>query len=312
MIISASYKTDIPAFYGEWFMNRLKAGFCMMRNPMNRKPIHVSLERPEADGVVFWTKNFRPFLKYLDGFEKFRLPFYVSYTINGYPKSLESHVVDWRKSVEAVDELYSRHGIRSVAWRYDTIVLSSETSETFHVENFCRIADELSGRVDEVVISFMQLYQKTTRNLGEMERMTGNQWFDPNVAWKKEFAARLWELAGDRNIRLSICTQPELITCQSPARCIDTARLADLSGSKLNIKQLGNRPGCECAASRDIGDYDTCPHGCVYCYAVRNQPKAIERFRLHNPSSPFLFEDPGAPQFEIPVKTPSLFDDCEA
>lgn len=89
MIISASYKTDIPAFYGQWFVNRLRAGYCMMRNPMNRKPIRVSLTPQDAAGIVLWTKNFRPFMKYVDAVADAGLPFTVQYTINGYPTSLE-------------------------------------------------------------------------------------------------------------------------------------------------------------------------------------------------------------------------------
>ncbi len=295
MIISASYKTDIPAFYGEWFVNRLEAGFCMMRNPMNRKPIRVSLERADVEGIVFWTKNFRPFMKHLDGVDARRIPFYVSYTINGYPRSLENHVVDWKKSVETVAELNARYGIRSVSWRYDPVVLTAETPLDFHRETFCRIADALSGKVDEVVISFMQLYRKTELNMKQMAEAFGNPWQDPAPSKKREFAAELHELAGDRGIELRICTQPELVTVQKGARCIDSSRLSDLAGRPLSVKTMGNRPGCECAMSRDIGDYDTCPHGCVYCYAVRSKEKAIERFKSHNPLSPYLFDDPDQP-----------------
>ncbi|MBN9504352.1 MAG: DUF1848 domain-containing protein, partial [Armatimonadetes bacterium] len=275
-----------------WFCNRLKAGFCMMRNPMNRRPIRVSLVPEDVQGIVFWTKNFRPFLRHLSVVEGAGFPYYVSYTINGYPRSLEHNVVDWEKSVEAVREIFTRHGKRAVVWRYDTIVFSEETPLEFHKANFARIADALTGLVDECVISFMQLYRKTERNLNEMSRVFGNPWFDPELNLKRELAEEFYCMALDRGISLTICTQPELITVQSPARCIDSRRLADLGGRTLGVKMLGNRPGCECTASRDIGDYDTCPHGCVYCYAVQSNTRAIERYKNHNPLSPFLFDDP--------------------
>lgn len=295
MIVSASYKTDLPAFYGDWFMTRLQAGYCMMRNPMNRKPIRVPLDRGNVDGIVFWTKNFRPFMKHVPRLESCGFPFYVQYTINGYPRSLETNVVDWRKSVETVWELSRSIGKRSVVWRYDTVVVSAETPLDFHVRNFSQIAQSLEGVTDEAVVSFLQLYRKTERNLAEMTRAHDNPWRDPSTSEKRDLAATLYEIARGHGIDLTICSQPDLITVQSPARCIDTKRLGDVAGRPISVKTLGNRPGCECAASRDIGDYDTCPHGCVYCYAVRSQPLAVERFRRHDPMGEYLFSDPSDP-----------------
>lgn len=295
MIISASYKTDIPAFYGQWFVNRLAAGYCLMRNPMNRKVIRVPMTPDQVDGIVFWTKNFRPFMKHVPAVVASGIPFIVQYTINGYPKSLENHVVDWRKSVESVREMANRFGPRCVIWRYDTIIYSSETPREFHLDNFARIADSLQGTTDEVVISFMQLYRKTERNLSKMASDQGNCWWDPPVEEKRALAAELFELAKARNITLTICSQPEIATVQPSSRCIDSQRLAEVGGRRFNAKTVGNRPGCECAASRDIGDYDTCPHGCVYCYAVRSHDLAVRRFRSHDPDSEFLFSDPGDP-----------------
>jgi len=299
MIISASYKTDIPAFYGQWFVNRLDAGYCMMRNPMNRRPIRVSLRPGDVEGIVFWTKNFRPFMKHVDQVATTGIPFTVQYTINAYSKSLEHNVVEWKKSVDASLRLAERFGPRCVVWRYDTIIFTQDTPAEFHAENFARIADALKGAVDEVVISFLQIYKKTKRNMDEMSRQCGNPWFDPEPEIKRSLAQDLFKLAADRNMVLTICSQPELLTVQPPSRCIDAARLGDVAGRPIVVKTAGNRPGCECAASRDIGDYDTCPHGCVYCYAVRTQDLAIRRFKEHNPESEYLFDDPTAPPAEL-------------
>jgi hypothetical protein len=294
MIISASYKTDIPAFYGQWFVNRLRAGYCMMRNPMNRKPIRVPLTPQDASGIVFWTKNFRPFMKYLDAVTRSGIPFTVQYTVNGYPTSLEHNVVDWERSAETVRALAERFGPRAVVWRYDTIIISEETPLHFHVENFSRIADRVAGQVDEVVISFMQLYQKTSRSMNQMAAQFGNPWSDPDLAVKRDLAAKLYSLARSRDIELTICSQPEIVTNQPASRCIDAKRMSDVAGRSIAARTLGNRPGCECALSRDIGDYDTCPHGCVYCYAVRSNDLAIRRFREHNPESEYLYDDPAS------------------
>lgn len=295
MIISASYKTDIPAFYGQWFVNRLAAGYCLMRNPMNRKVIRVPMTRSEVEAIVFWTKNFRPFMKHVPSVETSGIPFVVQYTINGYPNSLENHVVDWRKSVETVQELADKFGPKCVVWRYDTIILSRETTSDFHIENFSRIAAALQGATDEAVISFMQLYRKTARNMEKMTVEHDNPWWDPSPQEKRELAAQLYEVARNRDIKLTICSQPEIATVQPASRCIDPERLAAVGGRSISAKTLGNRPGCECAASRDIGDYDTCPHGCVYCYAVRSQELAVKRFRMHDQESEFLFTDPSDP-----------------
>ncbi|MDI9636910.1 DUF1848 domain-containing protein [Kamptonema cortianum] len=298
MIISASYKTDIPAFYGQWFVNRLAAGYCLMRNPMNRRVIRVSLKKSDVDGIVFWTKNFRPFMKHVSEVESCGIPFSVQYTINGYPQSLENHVVDWRKSADTVLAVADRFGPHCVVWRYDTVILSSETPVDFHLENFSRIADALRGATNEVVISFLQLYRKTARNLDKMSRTAGNHWRDPSLEEKQELAAKLHTLAKEREIMLTICSQPEIQSIQSASRCIDSKRLAAIAGHPFSAKTRGNRPGCECSQSRDIGDYDTCPHGCVYCYAVRSHDLAVRRFRMHDPESEFLFTDTSDPLVE--------------
>lgn len=295
MIISASYKTDIPAFYGQWFVNRLRAGYCLMRNPMNRKVIRVPMTRDEVEGIVFWTKNFRPFMKFVPEVETSRIPFIVQYTINGYPKSLENHVVDWRRSVETATELADRFGSRCVVWRYDTIIMTRQTPPEFHVENFINIADALQGVTDEVVISFMQLYRKTARNMDKMAAENDNPWWDPPLEEKRALAEQLFLLAQERGMTLTVCSQPEIKTIEPASRCIDAKRLSDVGGRPISVKAHGNRPGCECAASRDIGDYDTCPHGCVYCYAVRSQDLAVKRFRQHDPESEFLFTDASDP-----------------
>ncbi len=165
MIISASYKTDIPTFYGEWFMNRLHAGKCRMVNPYNQQMIDVSLKTEDVDGFVFWTKNIGPFMKHLPEIRRRGFAFVVQHTINGYPRELEHSVVDDAKSIENVRQIAQEFGPRTCVWRYDPIVFSSLTPEDFHRRNFEQIARKLSGAVDEVVVSVAQVYRKTQRNM---------------------------------------------------------------------------------------------------------------------------------------------------
>lgn len=291
MIISASYRTDIPAFYGEWFLNRFRAGYCRTVNPYNPKQHGtVMLGRPHVDGFVFWTKNARPFLHVLDEVQGAGFPFVVQYTINGYPRSLESRVIDPEESVRCLRELSRRFGARSVVWRYDTIVFSSETPYSFHIENFRRLVRALGGCVDEVVISFMQLYKKTQRNLDAAARQKGITWWDPETVEKRGLIEDLVAMARSVGMSLTICSQQDLvIEGSSEAHCVDAERLNALGGPQFSARLRGSRETCGCYESRDIGAYDTCPHGCVYCYAVQNRELALERFKAHDPQSEYLF-----------------------
>ena len=290
MIISASYKTDIPTFYGEWLMHRLRAGYCKTVNPYNGRSERVSLEPEDVDGLVLWTKNVGPFLPQLPEVWARGYRFILQYTINGYPRALEHAVVDANRSVEHLRRVADDYGPRVCIWRYDTIVASSLTDWDFHRRNFDALARQLAGFTDEVVISFAQLYRKTSRNLDAAARENGFTWWDPPVEDKVSLLAELRNIAAAHSIGLTVCSQPELcVEGAQPARCVDAIRLADITGRSLQVRVHGNRPGCGCYASRDIGAYDTCPHGCVYCYAVRNQRLAAARFRRHDPNGEFLF-----------------------
>lgn len=290
MIISASYKTDLPAFYGDWFLNRLRAGYCQMVNPYNRRAIRVDLGREAVDGFVFWTKNVGPFFGALKEVRAAGYPFVVQYTITGYPKALEYSVVDADRSADYVRRLADEYGLKAAVWRYDPVLFSTLRPAAFHVETFGRLAARLAGAVDEVVISFAHPYQKTRRNLDRAAGEFDFVWDDPDDAAKRALAARLVELATPHGIRLTVCSQPHYrVPGAADARCIDAGRLGEVAGRPITAKVKGNRPGCACFESRDIGEYDTCPHGCVYCYAVTNAGAARRRFKAHDPDSEFLF-----------------------
>jgi hypothetical protein len=293
MIISASYKTDIPTFYGEWFMNRLRAGYCKMVNPYNRRVIRVSLQRETVDGIVFWTKNVGPFLKYLPEVKQRGFPFILQHTINGYPRALEQAVVDAPKAVAHLRQVSDTFGTRVCVWRYDTIINSSLTPRDYHIETFSRLAKLLEGATDEVVISFAHFYQKTLRNMEKAAAEHGITWSDPTDDWKKLLATELASIAAAHSIRLTICSQPQLVMpgCYE-ARCVDADRLTDVAGKQIKACLKGNRKECGCFESRDIGEYDTCPHGCVYCYAVQNQALAKTRYKQHDPLCESLFPLP--------------------
>lgn len=299
MIISASYRTDIPAFYGAWFMKRLEAGFCRVENPYSGLPYRVSLRREDVDGFVFWTKNLTPFMDSLATVRERGFPFIVEYSITGYPRQLEFSVVDSDRAVTHIRRLAADYGGRVPVWRYDPILFTSLTPPDFHRENFTRLAAALAGATDEVVISFAQIYQKTRRNLTWAAGKFDFTWDDPPDAVKLELAAELTTIAQQHRMRLTVCSQNQyIVPGAAAARCVDAGRLADVAGKSIRAPVKGNRPDCACHLSRDIGAYDTCPHGCVYCYAVRDRDLAQERYRQHDPEGDFLYRVE-APETEV-------------
>ncbi|MBL0158195.1 MAG: DUF1848 domain-containing protein [Bryobacterales bacterium] len=290
MIVSASYRTDIPAFYGEWFINRLHAGYCNVFNPYSRKPYAVDL-RPEAvDGFVFWTKNLTPFLPRLAEVHERGYPFIVQYTINSYPRELETSVIDSARSVQHMHRLARDYSPLCPIWRYDPILISTLTPAEAHLEHFARLAAVLEGATNEVVISFAQVYEKSQLNLNIAAAHDHFKWHNPDDAAKLALAARFVEIAARHGMTLTVCSQRDYTVAGSqPARCIDASRLAAIAGHRISAPIKGNRAECCCHESRDIGEYDTCPHGCVYCYAVRSPGLARSRYHSHDPQSEFLY-----------------------
>ncbi|MBL8154589.1 MAG: DUF1848 domain-containing protein [Anaerolineae bacterium] len=300
MIVSASYRTDIPAFYGDWFLNRLDSGFCWVRNPYSDQMYRVSLLPDDVDGFVFWTKNAGPFLDGLRNVHRRGFPFVVQYSMTAYPRQLEFSVVDAARAVAHARQIADQYGPRVVVWRYDPILFTSLTEADDHRRSFEQLAAALEGAVDEVVISFAQIYQKTRRNLERAARHLGFTWIDPPDAHKRVLAADLAQVAAVRGIRLTVCSQNAYVPeGGSPARCIDAARLSDVAGRPIQASQKGNRPDCACALSRDIGAYNTCPHGCVYCYAVQDRALARNRRHQHDPAAESL----GQPRLDSEAET---------
>lgn len=311
MIISASYKTDIPTFYGEWFMNRLRAGSCKMFNPYNRQTYTVDLTLDNVDGIVFWTKNIGPFLNSLEEIQKRGYPFIIQHTITGYPHELEARVVNSVQTVEHLKLVANIYGPEIVIWRYDPIVISSLTSFEWHLQNFENLAKALQGATNEVVISFAQTYRKTKRNMEIASQSFGFQWQESESfsdKLLKDFIIELAIIARRYGIYLKVCSQKKLLVPKlaEEARCVDAQRLSRIVQRPLtqNIKLQGNRKECGCFASKDIGEYDTCPHGCVYCYAVQHREKALDRYKAHDATNEFLFPPDGLIQNED--EAPSL------
>ena len=315
MIISVSYKTDIPTFYGEWFINRLRAGYCKMVNPYGRQIYTIDLSPEVVDGFVFWTKNIGPFLRYLPEIHERGYPFIVQHTINGYPRELESRVIDYTHTVNHARQLAAEYGSKRLIWRYDPILFTSLTPPDWHRRNFTELAQRLEGTTDEVVVSFAQVYRKTERNVEAAAREFGFSWDEHKqeehvLQIGRELAGEMAQIAQSHGMQLKICSQKAFLIpgIVEEARCVDADRLERVAGHAIIGKahQKGNRKECGCFASRDIGEYDTCPHGCVYCYAVHQRDLALQRYRQHDPLGEFLFAPESSVQLEEQTIPPTI------
>ena len=284
MIVSASYRSDIPAFHADWFRNRFAAGFCEVANPYSGKPYRVALRGDTVDGYVFWTRNAAPFADALEDVARLGLPFVLQFTVTGYPRPLDPHTPQADVAVVQMQNLARKFGRRAVDWRYDPVVFSSLTPADWHLRNFADLARKLSGSVDECVVSCAHIYTKTRRRLNLAAKSQDFSWKDPDWDQKRELLGEIAGIAAECGIETSVCSQPAALGGQAaavlrPARCIDADRLSDIAGYGIPSRVKGNREGCLCAESRDIGSYDTCVHGCVYCYAVSDHEKAASALR---------------------------------
>jgi hypothetical protein len=289
VIVSASYRTDIPAFHGRWFLGRLAAGSCRVANPYGGPDRTVRLDRGAVDGFVFWTRNPAPFAEALAAVHRRGDPFVVQQTVTGYPRGLDAATPTAAQGVAALRAVSKHYGRRAAVWRYDPIAVTDSTPAAWHRENFARLAGLLSGAVDEAVVSFLQVYRKTRRNLDRAAQANGFSWRDPDDGEKAALLADLAAIAADHGIRLTVCGQPSLLGgTVGEARCIDAARLSDVAGRDIAAADKPHRAGCACARSTDIGAYDTCPHCCVYCYAVTDRERAKQRIATLDPAADSL------------------------
>lgn len=273
MIISASRRTDIPAFFSDWFMHQIEAGDCWVRNPFNPKQsLQVSLEPDRVEAIVFWSKNPAPLMKHLGDLDKRGYGYYFQYTLNAYGPELEPHVPAVEERVETFIALAKRVGPRRVIWRYDPIVISTATPFDFHIEAFGRLASLLEGHTKRVIVSILDYYRKIERRLAELERL-GNL-FDRDAARRPtmgELLLKLRNRAVSSGMEIFACAEELDLSSLGilPARCIDGDLIHDLFGSAASTKKdRGQRPACGCAESRDVGTSNTCRHGCRYCYAT--------------------------------------------
>jgi hypothetical protein len=288
-IISVSRRTDIPAFYADWFMRRIREGFAGVVNPFGRRRYRVSLSPEDVACFVFWSKDFTPFLDRLGTLDRFGYRFYFNYTVTPLPSVFESEV-DKHAALSTLKHLAKRYSPAHINWRFDPIILSSISDEEFYLRAFESLAGELEGLVERCYFSFVAFYGKVRRNFHGLEQAQGVQVAEPNEQVRIDLANRIAEVAARHGITMYSCCGDYLLGDRiQKAHCIDGALIERLFGpGETPYKDKGTRPECGCTESMDIGTYDTCPHGCVYCYANANKAAACQAFEQHDPDSAFL------------------------
>jgi DNA repair photolyase len=289
LIISASRRTDIPAFYSEWFMQRIRAGSAKVHHPFTRQEISVSLKPEDVAAVVFWTKNFEPMLKHLDELEERGFNCLVHYTITGLGKNFEPNVPEPERSVETLKKLSERIGPERVLWRFDPIILTEKIGEAETISRFEKLSAQLAGHTRRVYFSFVELYARVLRRIKIYESESKDRVLEPELETKQRISQTLAELARAKGMSIYACCQPDLVGFGiEQASCMDARLIAKLAGKNFELKPSPTRKGCGCYYSLDIGAYDSCPHLCWYCYANSHPALVKKRRASHRPESEFL------------------------
>src|SRR6185369_7515606 len=296
MIVSASRRTDIPAFYADWFMKRVREGYFYRINPFNSRQVTgFSLKPEDVDAVCFWTKNPQPLRKHLNELDERGLNYYFQFTLNPYGTIFEPHVPPLRERIETLVELAGRIGPERVVWRYDPIILSSATPVSWHLEQAERIAGLLKGAARRLVISFCDFYGKGQGRLGRSLAGSGIALEDitaPEQAKALDQVARGFKAIADRH-DLQIFSCSEVVELADigirHGACIDGALIRELFGVPVSSREDRNqRAACRCVESADMGVYNSCRFRCSYCYANFSEGMIESNCRKHHPDSPSL------------------------
>ena len=289
MIINTGCRTDIPAFYSKWLMNRIREGYVMVRNPYNPSQVtKYSLSPEVVDCLAFCTKNPEPILKYLDKLDIYKQFWFV--TITPYGKDIEPNVPDKEKVIDSFKKLSKHVGIDSIFWRYDPIFINNEFSVLKHIEAFEKFAKELKGYTKDCTISFLDLYEKVKRNAPDIK--------PPSKEEQIEIAKAFVKIGKENGMVIHGCCEGIFLSeygvdCKG---CMSQELVEKSIRENLNPPKSKNiREGCNCLMGNDIGAYDSCGHLCKYCYANSNKKLVRENMKRHIETSPFLIgeEEPG-------------------
>ena len=281
MIVCASRRTDVPAFHSEWMINRLREEYVLVRNPMVKNLVHeIELTSRNVDCIVFLSKNPKPMIQYLDEIDEMGFNYIFQVTINPYSSDVEPNVPFAGDVADSFKEISQRIGKERMVWRYDPIILNGSISMDYHVRKFNTFCKDLNGHTSQCIFSFVDMYEKIgDANLGLR---------DIRPEEKDEIGRRFSEIANGFDLELvNCCSRYDLSKYGIKDRgCIDPSLLNGL-GIPYEMSSQPLRVGCKCVKNVDIGEYDTCNHNCVYCYANR-RGGSKRKERVYDPKSPML------------------------
>ncbi len=304
VIVSASRATDIPAFFSEWFLKRLLAGYVRWTNPFNANQVqYVSFKRTRV--IVFWSKNPSPIIQYLPEIDEFNINYYFQFTLNDYEiEDLEPNVPPLTRRIETFKRLSDKIGSKRVIWRYDPLILSDTLTVDELLCRISRLAAMLHTYTKRLVISFadINIYKKVRNNLARQP----HEYCEFTNELMVTFAEGLAALNKEWGLEISTCAESLDLNKYGfrKSRCIDDNLMIDVFKEDRNLmKFLGYEPGlfggtprpylkdegqrkeCGCIVSKDIGMYNTCHHLCTYCYANASIKAVQNNFRKHSPDS---------------------------
>lgn len=282
MIINTGMRTDIPAFYSKWLLNRIKEGFVMVRNPYYRSQVtKYSLSPDVVDCLAFCTKNPHPLISHLSELDKYNQFWFV--TITPYGKDIEPNVPDKKLVIEDFKILSNHIGANSVALRYDPILINEKFDVNMHIKCFEKLLSQLKGYTHDCTISFLDLYEKVKKNAPNLR--------PPNKDEQIEIAKAFNKIGKENNIIIHSCCENDYLKNYGIdiTGCMSQEIVEKAISNKLSVpKSSKKRKSCNCLLGNDIGDYNSCGHLCKYCYANANSGLVKENMKKHIPYSPFL------------------------
>ena len=281
MVLNVSGRTDVVAFYTEWFMNRYKEGFVDVRNPFNPKLVS-RIYFSDVDAIVFCTKNPIPILKYID---KIKQPILFHITLTPYKKDIEPNVLPKGTIIESIKKLSKLIDKDNIYVRYDPIFISDKYNLDYHIKSFDSLCSKLNGYVKHIIISFMDDYKNVRKN--------------DYIIKSKQITDLDYEIIGKNFSKIAECYNMTIQTCSEERNLIEygfqkkeciSHELAFKLTKKTNFKswKARNNRNCKCIEMVDIGMYNTCKHYCKYCYANYDEKNIENNFELHDKNSSLL------------------------
>lgn len=275
-------------------MNRIRAGCVRWVNPFSRAVCRVSLRPEHVAAIVFWSKNYLPLLPHFDELDSLDYRMIFHFTITGLPSAFEPHVPDADELVRCAQAMSRRYGAEAVLWRYDPVLISSITSREYHLRRFREMCSALEGIVKRCYFSFTVFHRKVLRNGETLDRAAGITLYDLPRDDRIDMANALADIAAEHGIQMLSCCGDYLLGDRiSKAYCTDAELLHRLFPSRVGLlDQVPTREECGCCKCTDIGAYDTCPHGCVYCYANSNERSARRNHERQDVRGEILIGNP--------------------